>query len=64
MNFRNKEGREVKVKTELRFIDIDKSVSNLSHEKLKETEIFKDKMEFTSRKGVYIRLHEQHREVQ
>ena len=29
VNFRNKEGKKVKVKNELRFTDIDKSVSNL-----------------------------------
>ena len=61
-NFRNKDGREVKVKNELHFIDsfkfmassLDKLVSNLSLEKLKEAEkVFKDKIELILRKGVY-----------
>ena len=54
VNFGKKEGKEVKDKNELHFLDIDKSVSNLSLEKLQETEkVFKDNTEFISRKGVY-----------
>lgn len=58
----NKDGKEVDIENELRFIDgfksmassIEKLVSNLSLAKLKETEkVFKDKIELVSIKGVY-----------
>lgn len=51
----NKEGKEVKIKNELRFIDsfkflpfsLDKLVSNLNKDKLKKTaQVFKDKEQF------------------
>ena len=61
-SFINKEGKEVDIMNELRFIDsfnfinssLEKVVSNLSLDKLRETEkVFKDKIKFVSRKGVY-----------
>ena len=61
-SFINKEGKDVDVRKELLFIDcfkfmassLDKLVSNLSLDKLKESKkVFKDKIKLVSRKGLY-----------
>jgi hypothetical protein len=61
-SFTNREGKEVKINNEHRFIDrfkfmassLDNLVKNLSIDKLKQTsKVFKDKIHLLSRKGIY-----------